>query len=146
MKMDKLNIFWKAYFWSILTFLGGVLSFFLLNENKIFFGNIFSKVYDIFFLILLAISLLAIKGYIENKRYFSKSVWIFLFFIIIIDSFGYLAFEFNGFLVENSQYLIFLILFLPWFYALYRYTFFMNELFEEDINYEIESFSSLISG
>lgn len=144
--MNKIVVFWKIYFWFVVFSSLCLLGFLLVNEQKLFFGNIFSRIYDLFFLVVAVISILSIKGYIYKKRYFSKYIWVFLFLIIMVDSLGYLFFELNYFFSSNSDYLYFGILFIPWFYALYKYTFCMNEIFEDEFNYEFESFSSLISG
>ena len=144
--MNKIVVFWKVYFWFIVFSSLCLLGFLFLNEEKLFFGNIFSRIYDFFFLSVATISILSIRGYIYKKRYFSKYIWVFLFLIIIVDSLGYLFFEFDYLFSINNYYLYFGILFIPWFYALYKYTFCMNEIFEDELNYEFESFSSLISG
>lgn len=144
--MNKIVVFWKVYFWFVVFSSLCLLGFLLVNEQKLFFGNIFSRIYDLFFLSVAAISVLSIRGYIYKKRYFSKYIWVFLFLIIIVDSLGYLFFEFDYLFSMNNYYLYFGILFLPWYYVLYKYTFCMNEIFEDELNYEFESFSSLISG
>jgi hypothetical protein len=144
--MNKIVVFWKVYFWFVMFSSLCLFGFLFLNEEKLFFGNIFSRIYDFFFLSVATISILSIRGYIYKKRYFSKYIWVFLFLIIIVDSLGYLFFEFDYLFSINNYYLYFGILFLPWCYVLYKYTFCMNEIFEDELNYEFESFSSLISG
>lgn len=93
--MNKIVVFWKVYFWFIVFSSLCLLGFLFLNEEKLFFGNIFSRIYDFFFLSVATISILSIRGYIYKKRYFSKYIWVFLFLIIIVDSLGYLFFEFD---------------------------------------------------
>ncbi|QKF77447.1 hypothetical protein [Arcobacter defluvii] len=144
--MNIITNFWKAYFWFVIISFITIVGFVVLHEEKVFFGNIFSRMYDVFFLIIALISMLSIRGYVYKKRYFSKYVWIFLFFIIMVDSLGYIFLEFNYFFTQNSNYLLFSILLLPWYYALYKYTFCMNDLFEDEFDYEDESLTSLISG
>lgn len=144
--MNIIINFWKAYFWFIIISFITMVGFVVLHEEKVFFGNIFSRMYDVFFLIIALISMLSIRGYIYKKKYFSKYIWIFLFFIIMVDSLGYIFLEFNYFFTQNSNYLLFSVLLLPWYYALYKYTFCMNELFEDEFDYENESLTSLISG
>lgn len=140
--MNKIVVFFgKVYFWFIVFSSLCLLGFLFLNEEKLFFGNIFSRIYDFFFLSVATISILSIRGYIYKKRYFSKYIWVFFYFWYSW-LFRVSIFEFDYLFSINNYYLYFGILFLPWYYVLYKYTFCMNEIFEDELNYEFESFSS----
>lgn len=90
--------------------------------------NLYTKSYEIFFTISAIISILGIRGYIYKKRYFSKDIWIFLFSVMMIDFIGNLIFDFDYVYLENIQYFMFYIFLIPWYFALYKYTFKMEEV------------------
>lgn len=133
--MNKKSFFWEIYFWFIFFCFIGVLGYMFLNEEDIFLTNNYSKMFDIFFLIVIIISSLGIRGYRYEKRYFSKEIWIFFFFLILVDSINYLFFEYNYFFLKNMSYLSLGVIFFPWYFALYKYTFRMNELWGSYHNY-----------
>ena len=133
--MNKTNVFWEVYFWLMLICFIFIFGFTILNEDSILIGNMYSKMYDILFLLIIIISLFGIRGYINKKRYFFRELWIFFFFLILVDSTNYLLFEYNFILLKNVSYLAFSVIFFPWFFALYKYTFKMNELWGTFHNY-----------
>ena len=100
----------------------------MLEGSELLSGNLFSDVYNLFIIIIGITSLLGIRGYIYEKRYFSKDIWVFIFSILLIYSIGTLIFEFNTIFVQDIVYIGLIILSLPWFFALYKYTFKMDEL------------------
>lgn len=133
--MNKTLVFWELYFWIMLTCFICILGFTVLNEDAVLVGNIYSKMYDILFLMIIIISLLGIRGYINKKKYFFKELWIFFFFLILVDATNYLFFEYNYVFFKNVNYLIFSVILFPWYFALYKYTFKMNELWGTFHNY-----------
>jgi hypothetical protein len=133
--MNKTNIFWEVYFWVMLLCFIFIFGFTVLNEDSILIGNKYSKMYDISFLMIIIISLLGIRGYINKKKYFFKELWIFFFFLILVDATNYLFFEYNYIFLKNVNYLVFSVILFPWFFALYKYSFKMNELWGSFYNY-----------
>jgi hypothetical protein len=133
--MNKAIVFWELYFWVMLTCFICILGFTVLNEDAVLVGNIYSKMYDILFLMIIIISLLGIRGYINKKKYFFKELWIFFFFLILVDATNYLFFEYNYIFLKNVNYLVFSVILFPWFFALYKYSFKMNELWGSFYNY-----------
>ncbi|QKF67258.1 putative membrane protein [Arcobacter venerupis] len=133
--MNKTIVFWELYFWVMLTCFICILGFTVLNEDAVLVGNIYSKMYDILFLMIIIISLFGIRGYINKKKYFFKELWIFFFFLILVDATNYLFFEYNYIFLKNVNYLAFSVILFPWYFALYKYTFKMNELWGSFHNY-----------
>jgi hypothetical protein len=133
--MNKKSIFWEVYFWCIFISFIGVLGFIILNDEDVFLTNNYSRMFDIFFLMVIIVSSFGIRGYRHEKKYFSKEIWIFFFFLILVDSINYLFFEYSYFFLKNTSYLFFSIVLFPWYFALYRYTFRMNELWGNYHNY-----------
>ena len=130
--MNKKSFLWKLYFWIITILYIYLLGLVCLEGSELLSENLFSDVYNLFIIIIGITSLLGIRGYIYEKRYFSKDIWVFIFSISLIDFIGTLIFEFNTIFVQNiiyvGVYICIIILFLPCFFALYKYTFKMNEL------------------
>ncbi|MDD2896533.1 MAG: hypothetical protein PHG81_11020 [Aliarcobacter sp.] len=133
--MNKKSVFWEVYFWFIIICFVGALGFLVLNEEDVFLTNNYSRMFDVFFLIVIIISSLGIRGYRHEKKYFSKEIWIFFFFLILVDSINYLFFEYNYFFLKNISYLSLSVILFPWYFALYKYTFKMNELWGTYHNY-----------
>jgi hypothetical protein len=133
--MSKTSIFWEIYFWFMLILFIGILGFTILNDDIILVGNKYSKMYDILFLIIMVVSVFGIRGYVYKKRYFFRELWIFFFFLILVDAINYLFFEYNYIFIKNMSYLAFSIILFPWYFALYKYTFRMNELWGSFHNY-----------
>lgn len=125
--MRKISLFWEIYFWIV--FLGFItlLGVVLIRDFN-FFENPFTKTYEVFFAITAIISILGIRGYIYKKRYFSKDIWIFLFSVMIVDFIGNMIFDFDYIYFENLKYFMGYLFLIPWYFALYKYTFKMEEV------------------
>ena len=125
--MRKISLFWEIYFWIV--FLGFItlLGVVLIGDFN-FFENPFTKTYEVFFAITAIISILGIRGYIYKKRYFSKDIWIFLFSVMIVDFIGNMIFDFDYIYFENLKYFMVYLFLIPWYFALYKYTFKMEEV------------------
>ncbi len=131
--MNKISILWKIYYWSVLICVIGMVAMAIFGDEVFFVGNIFSKIYDFTFVIIFMISIMGLRGYIYQKRYFSKDIWIFIFSLILIDFIGNLIYGFKSILLFPLSYVllystIIFLLVLPFYYALYKYTFKMNEM------------------
>lgn len=133
--MNKKSVFWEVYFWCIFISFIGLLGFIVLDDEDLFLTNNYSRMFDIFFLMVIIVSSFGIRGYRYEKKYFSKEIWIFFFFLILVDSINYLFFEYSYFFLKNTSYLFFSIVLFPWYFALYKYTFRMNELWGNYHNY-----------
>lgn len=133
--MNKTGVFWEVYFWFIFSCFVCIFGLIVFNDEEVFLMNNYSKMFDIFFVIVVIISSFGIRGYRYKKKYFSKEIWIFFFFLILVDSINYLFFEYDYFFLKNMSYLFFSILLFPWYFALYKYTFKMNELWGTYHNY-----------
>ena len=133
--MNKKIVLWEVYFWFIFICFISVLGFLVFDEEDILLTNNYSRMFDIFFLMVIIVSSFGIRGYTYKKKYFSKEIWIFFFFLILVDSINYLFFEYNYVFLKNTSYLFFSIVLFPWYFALYKYTFKMNELWGTYHNY-----------
>ncbi len=133
--MNKKSVFWEVYFWCIFISFIGLLGFIVSDDEDLFLTNNYSRMFDIFFLMVIIVSSFGIRGYRYEKKYFSKEIWIFFFFLILVDSINYLFFEYSYFFLKNTSYLFFSIVLFPWYFALYKYTFRMNELWGNYHNY-----------
>lgn len=125
--MKKISLFWEIYFWIVFLGFITILGIVLIGDFESF-ENPFTKTYEVFFTIAAIVSILGIRGYIYKKRYFSKDVWVFLFSVMIVDFIGNLIFDFDYIYLENIQYFMGYIFLIPWYFALYKYTFKMEEV------------------
>lgn len=88
-----------------------------LFETKI---NFFSTTYDILMALISVFSLLGLYGYIFKKKILSQEIWKFIFYLILIDSTGNILYA----LLERDYSSVgVMIIFIPYFYALYKYAF-----------------------
>lgn len=134
--MSKSNILWKLYYWFMVILFLGVLTGLFISYDEIFKGNLFSHTYELFMLFFGLVSILGVRGFIYEKKYFSKEFWIFIFSILIIDIVGNIIYEFNSLLsqisIDNLIYLSVIIVLLPWYYAFYMYIFKMNKIWSNN--------------
>lgn len=118
-----ITIFWKIYFWLILGLHLLIIGVFIFVDDIDFFKteiNFFSATYDVLMILISIFSLLGLYGYIFKKRFLSKEIWKFAFLLILIDSLG----EFLYSLAEKDYISMgIMIIFIPYFYALYKYAF-----------------------
>ena len=130
------NVIWKIYYWILILFIvfsfGMIIFVTIYIPEEIFFPteqNIFSTIYNIVILLLSFILLIGLRGFIYDIKYWTKDVWIFIFFINLVDTIGSTIYELNTYI--SLEYIL-LFLFLPLFYANYQYTFKMNHLWSKD--------------
>ncbi|KLD98292.1 hypothetical protein AF74_03480 [Aliarcobacter butzleri L349] len=102
-------------------------------------SNIFSNIYLGIIILIFFVSLIGLWGFVYQKRVFYQEFWIYIFFIIIVDSI-------SSFIVEPSietstqeidylttiSGLLILITVSLYFYALYQYAFKMKYLWNEN--------------
>ncbi len=111
------TILWKIYFCvmlGLLLLIGDIVILKLIQINPL------SKVYDILIVSILIFGLLALYGYVFNKKYFSKEIWKFIFLLLLIESTGDLI---DVLLDKNYASILEMSIFIPYFYALYKYAF-----------------------
>lgn len=125
--MLRISLFWEIYFWIVFLCFITILGVVLITDFN-FLQNPFTKIYEVFFAITAIVSILGIRGYIYKKKYFSKDIWIFLFSVMIVDFIGNMIFDFDYIYLENIQYFLGYIFLIPWYFALYKYTFKMEEV------------------
>ena len=124
---------WKIYFWLLigLHLLGtGVIIF--IDDVDYFETNIsfLSTTYDVLIGLIYIFSLLGLYGYVFKKKFLSEEIWKFTFFLMLIDSLGsslYLLLE------KNYISVAIITIFIPYFYALYKYSF-VNENSEVSVD------------
>ena len=130
MKEVKGKKLWKTYFWfsMILTLL--ILIGLIFVDIDIFVeDNIFSYIYDFIFLIISIFSFIGLYGFIYENKYFNKELWIFVFLILAIEGISEIITYFN-----NYQFLFILVAYItliPFYYALYQYSFKMDYIWSE---------------
>lgn len=121
----KSKIFWKLYFRLIVILTCVVLGMLVITEESVLFEeNIFTNIYNIMYSGISLLSLLGLYGFIYEKKFFYKELWIFILAIIIIEELSELVSSFYDY-----QFLMFLIIYiflLPFYYGLYKYVFKMN--------------------
>jgi len=114
---------WKIYFWLILGLHILVIGVFIFVDDIDFFEtdiSFLSATYDVLIILISIFSLLGLYGYVFNKKFLSKEIWKFTFLLILIDSVG----EFLYSLLEKDYFTMGgIAIFIPYFYALYRYTY-----------------------
>jgi len=114
---------WKIYFWLFigLHFLG-IGAFIFIDDIDFFETDIsyLSATYDVVIGLIYIFSLLGLYGYVFKKKNLSKEICKFIFFLMLIDSVG----EFFYLLLEKDYISMgFITIFIPYFYALYKYAF-----------------------
>ncbi|MDD2887625.1 MAG: hypothetical protein PHY66_08150 [Aliarcobacter sp.] len=125
--IEKRSIWWKIYFY---IFLGLTLFYtyiLLFDNNEIFDGLYKSEVfYEIFEFVLFLVSFIGLYGFVYRKKIFYKDFWIFIFILSIIDTVGYSLLEWQ------EADIWFFIICIPFYIALYKYAFKMNDLWSEN--------------
>jgi len=121
-----ITILWKIYFWlTIGLYLLLIGAFIVIDDTNLFETkmNFFSTTYDILMILISVFSLLGLYGYIFKKKILSQEIWKFIFSLILIDSIGNILYSL---LEKDYFFIIVMIIFIPYFYALYKYSF-VNE-------------------
>ena len=122
MEKVKSKIFWKLYFWLIVILTCIVLGVLVVTEESVLLEeNIFTNIYIIMYSGISLLSLSGLYGFIYEKKFFYKELWIFILAIIIIEELSELVSLFYDY-----QFLMFLIIYiflLPFYYGLYKYAF-----------------------
>ena len=137
MKFDKekiIKIIWKTYYWSMILLtmvsIGGLIGLYSVDSKELshLFNdeNIFSNLYDAMFILIFIVSFVGLRGFIYEKKYFTKDFWIFIFFMVMVDYIGSMIYDYT-----NIEIIIIAFLFLPLAYALYKYVFKMNYIWEK---------------
>jgi hypothetical protein len=120
-------ILWKLYFW-LLTglFLFGLLVF---QEDMVFFEietNLLENAYEAAILLVMALNILGLFGFVYQKRLFSREFWKFVFLLTFINISGELSYALLD--KEFPLPILGILLISPFVYALYRYAFSMPSL------------------
>lgn len=95
-------------------------------ENR----NLFSNIYDIAFLAIYIISIIGLRGFIYKKRYFTKELWKFIFFMLLIEYIGNEIYTFNDY--DKLGHILEAIGTIPILYALYEYVFKINDIWKNN--------------
>ena len=119
------KILWKIYFWIAL----GLTLFYIyisFTDKTFLFlqENIFAEIYDLFIMTVNAIAMIGVAGFVYNKKYFAQDLWKFVFFVSLVDFVGDSIYTItdNSLLVD----LVVIMTIVPFYYALYKYTFNTN--------------------
>jgi len=106
---------------------------FIFADNVDYFEanmSFLSTTYDVLMILISIFSLLGLYAYVFKKKFLSKEIWKFIFFLILIDSIGDILYS----LLEKDYFSMgIMIIFIPYFYALYKYSF-LNENLEVSVN------------
>ncbi|WP_321779362.1 hypothetical protein [Sulfurimonas sp.] len=129
---------WKIYYWLMLLASIFIVSTFVfmsitdINEIKTILdgNNIFTNLYDIFFILLFFTSVLGLRGFIYDRIYFIKELWKFIFFMILVEYIGNKIYTFNDY--DKVEFIIYTVMTLPILYALYQYIYKMNDLWKNN--------------
>lgn len=125
--VEKRSIWWRIYFYVFLVFDIFLLYMLFISDEEIFSGLYKSEVfYEIFEFVLFLISFIGLYGFVYRKKIFYKDFWIFIFILSIIDTVGYSLLEWQ------KAYIWVYIISIPFYIALYNYTFKMNDLWSEN--------------
>ena len=125
--VEKRSIWWRIYFYVFLAFDIFLLYMLFISNEEIFSGLYKSEIfYQIFQFIIFFISFIGLFGYVYLKKIFYKDFWIFIFILSIIDVIGSILLEPQE--IDTWIY----ILFIPFYIALYKYAFKMNDLWSEN--------------
>jgi len=101
------------------------------NLNDIFENrNVFTNIYDIVFIVIYIISIIGLRGFIYKKRYFTKELWKFIFFMLLIEYIGNEIYTFNGY--DELEHILEAIGTLPILYALYEYVFKIHDIWKNN--------------
>lgn len=92
--------------------------------------SLLSTTYDVLIMLIYIFSLLGLYAYVFKKKFLSKEIWKFIFFLMLIDSVGDILYSL---LEKDYPSISVMIIFIPYFYALYKYAF-VNENLEVSIN------------
>ena len=129
---------WKIYYWlMVLTsviVIGSLIALPIMDLDKlndIFENrNLFTNIYDIAFIAIYIISIIGLRGFIYKKRYFTKELWKFIFFMLLIEFIGNRIYTFNDY--DKLEHILDVIVTLPILYALYEYVYKINDLWKND--------------
>lgn len=128
--MEKIKrLLWKIYFSiAVLSSLFIILGLVFMQEQLIpMTNNIFTNLYNIVMMIIFFASLIGLRGYIYQKRYFTRRLWMFIFYVILVDNIGTFIYDFNS--INKGDIVLWLTI-VPLFYALWSYSFKMNYVWE----------------
>ncbi len=92
--------------------------------------HMFSTLYELVFVFIFFVSLVGLRGFIYNKKYFTKELWTFIFMVILVNYIGTKIYGFNDH--ERIWQILEAFITIPILYALYKYTFKMNYLWSVD--------------
>ena len=128
----------KIYYWlmvlSSLVVIVSLIALLIMDLDKfndIFENrNVFTNIYDIAFIVIYVISILGLRGFIYKKRYFTKNLWKFIFFMLLIEYIGNEIYTFNDY--DKLGHMLEAIGTLPILYALYEYIFKINDIWKND--------------
>lgn len=82
--------------------------------------------YEISEFVLVLVSFIGLYGFVYRKRIFYKDFWIFIFILSIIDIVG------SSLLEWQESYIWIYVICIPFYIALYKYAFKMNDLWSEN--------------
>ena len=100
-KNKNIILLWKIYYWVILILLilvSSLLIYSMIYNSELLPStpkeNIFSNIYDIGFGFIFLLSIIGLRGYIYEKKYLTKELWIFIYFILLVDYLGTTIYEY----------------------------------------------------
>lgn len=131
MKEKRSKKLWKVYFWFMIVMYLLLVGFILFSDQKVFVeDNEFTNIYDLISFCIGLFSLIGVYGFIYEKKYFNKELWMFICIISIIEIISEVII-----LIPNYMFLFliaFYILIIPFYYALYKYAFKMNYIWSSE--------------
>ena len=132
------GIVWKIYYWLMIllsiVIVGGLVAVEIIEPetlNAQFSDkHILSTLYNVIFALMFFVSLVGLRGFIYDKKYFTKEFWTFIFMVILVDYIGNKIYGYND--PERIGQILEAFITVPILYALYKYTFKMNYLWSID--------------
>lgn len=125
--VERQSIWWRIYFYIFLVFNIFLLYILFTNSKEMFSGLYKSEVfYEISEFVLVLVSFIGLYGFVYRKRIFYKDFWIFIFILSIIDIVG------SSLLEWQESYIWIYVICIPFYIALYKYAFKMNDLWNEN--------------
>lgn len=125
--VERQSIWWRIYFYIFLVFNIFLLYILFTNSKEMFSGLYKSEVfYEISEFVLVLVSFIGLYGFVYRKRIFYKDFWIFIFILSIIDIVG------SSLLEWQESYIWIYVICIPFYIALYKYAFKMNDLWSEN--------------
>lgn len=133
-KENSIKKVWKIYYWSMILLsilIVGALIGVGIIEPEMFTAqfsdkHIFSTLYEVIFTLIFFVSLVGLKGFIYDKKYFTKELWTFIFMMILVNYIGNKIYDYNDH--ERLWQILEAFMTVPILYAIYKYTFKMNYL------------------